>query len=102
MDINMIQTSKLAIGYIRCSTMRQADEGVSLEAQGDRIKLWCDSTGHELKAPVFVDAGLSGGRADNRPNLQLALDEACRMKAALVVYSLSRLARSTIDRKSVV
>jgi site-specific DNA recombinase len=43
----------------------------------------------------FEDAGLSGSRADNRPALQSALTEACRRKAALVVYSLSRLARST-------
>src|SRR6185295_927090 len=36
-------------------------------------------------------------KADNRPALQAALEAACRGKAALVVYSLSRLARSTRD-----
>lgn len=46
---------------------------------------------------VHVDAGLSGCRADNRPGLQAALTAASRHKAALVVYSLSRLARSTKD-----
>jgi DNA invertase Pin-like site-specific DNA recombinase len=46
---------------------------------------------------VHVDAGLSGGRADNRPALQAALSQACQQKAVLVVYSLSRLARSTTD-----
>ena len=46
---------------------------------------------------MFVDAGVSGKRADNRPELQKALDRACREGAVLVVYSLSRLARSTRD-----
>ena len=46
---------------------------------------------------VHVDAGLSGGRADNRPALQAALTQVCRERGALVVYSLSRLARSTKD-----
>ncbi len=46
---------------------------------------------------VFVDAGISGSRADNRPGLQRAIVKACQAKAALVVYSLSRLARSTKD-----
>lgn len=48
-------------------------------------------------AEVYVDAGLSGGRADNRPALQAAIEHACRTRGALVVYSLSRLARSTRD-----
>lgn len=82
--------------YCRVSTSKQADEGVSLAAQEGRIRAWCLANGHEL-AQVHVDAGLSGGRADNRPALQDALSAACRQKAVLCVYSLSRLARSTKD-----
>jgi DNA invertase Pin-like site-specific DNA recombinase len=85
-----------AIGYVRVSTAEQAAEGVSLEAQRARIAAWAQANDAELAA-VFTDAGLSGGRADNRPGLQAALDAACTAKAALVVYSLSRLARSTRD-----
>jgi DNA invertase Pin-like site-specific DNA recombinase len=48
-----------------------------------------------------VDAGMSGSRADNRPGLQEALDLACKEQAALIVYSLSRLARSTKDALSI-
>jgi DNA invertase Pin-like site-specific DNA recombinase len=49
-------------------------------------------------AGVFTDAGLSGSRADNRPALQDALAAACGVRgAALVAYSLSRLARNTRD-----
>lgn len=85
-----------AIGYVRVSTAEQATEGVSIDAQSARIQAWAAANGYRLAA-LHVDAGLSGKRADNRPELQHALDEACRQKAALVVYSLSRLARSTRD-----
>lgn len=74
----------------------QATEGVSLDAQRAKLEAWATLAGYEL-AEVHVDAGLSGGRADNRPALQAALAAATKAKAALVVYSLSRLARSTRD-----
>ncbi|MCH8851463.1 MAG: recombinase family protein [Planctomycetes bacterium] len=57
---------------------------------------WAQANDYEL-LELFVDAGLSGSRADNRPGLQRAVNTACKRKAALVVYSLSRLARSTRD-----
>lgn len=85
-----------AIGYIRVSTGRQSNEGHSLEAQEARIKAWCEMKGFELIG-IEMDAGLSGGKAYNRPGLQAALTIACQEGAALVVYSLSRLARSTRD-----
>jgi len=85
-----------AIGYIRVSTDGQVTDGVSLDAQRERITAWCMANGYAL-GEVFVDAGLSGGRSDNRPGLQSALDAVCKVRGVLVVYSLSRLARSTKD-----
>ena len=86
-----------AIGYIRVSTAGQAAEGVGLDAQRARIEAWCVANGYELR-DVFTDAGVSGKRADNRPGLQEALDAVTKSRGgALVVYSLSRLARSTKD-----
>jgi len=85
-----------AVVYCRVSTASQATEGVSLDAQTARAQAWAQANGFSV-ASVHVDAGLSGGRADNRPALQAALEAACRMHAALVVYSLSRLARSVSD-----
>ena len=85
-----------AIGYVRVSTEGQAQDGVSLDAQKAKIAAWCQVNNYDLSG-TFVDAGLSGSRSDNRPGLQEALNEACKHKAALVVYSLSRLARSTRD-----
>ena len=90
-----------AIGYIRVSTAEQATDGVSLEAQRTRIEAWCNANGYRL-ATVHTDAGISGKRADNRPAPQRALTLACKRRGtALVVYSLSRLARSTTDAISI-
>ena len=85
-----------AIGYVRVSTEDQAENGVSIDAQRERIAAWCLLNECEL-ADVHVDAGISGKRADNRPALQVAIEDATRNGGVLVVYSLSRLARSTRD-----
>ncbi len=85
-----------AIAYVRVSTEDQATEGVSLDAQRAKIAAWCLVNDCEL-IETYVDAGLSGGRCDNRQGLQSAIAQACSERAALVVYSLSRLARSTRD-----
>jgi hypothetical protein len=71
-----INGAKVAVGYCRVSTAGQAAEGVSLDAQKARITAWAEANGYELLG-VHVDAGLSGGKADNRPALQTALDAAC-------------------------
>jgi len=84
-----------AIGYIRVSTEGQAMDGVSLDAQRAKIEAWCALNDYTLEA-VHVDAGVSGQRVENRPGLQAALADS-RKGSALVIYSLSRLARSTKD-----
>jgi DNA invertase Pin-like site-specific DNA recombinase len=86
------------VAYCRVSTADQAQEGVSLDAQRARAEAWCAGQGYVLDAgDVHVDAGLSGKRADNRPALRAALDSVCASGGILVVYSLSRLARSIRD-----
>jgi len=90
------QGEAVAVGYVRVSTEGQAAEGVSLDAQKARLEAWAATVGRRLVG-VYVDAGVSGKRADNRPGLQAALRDACQRGAPLVVYSLSRLARSVRD-----
>lgn len=84
-----------AIIYTRVSTNGQAEDGISMEAQETKARAWAKLNGAESTI-VFRDAGLSGKRADNRPGLQDALN-AVGEGDALIVYSLSRLARSTKD-----
>ena len=97
---NKPKPAKVAVGYCRVSTAGQAAEGVSLDAQKARIAAWAEANGYELRG-VHVDAGLSGGKAHNRPALQAAVEEVSREHGALVVYSLSRLARSVKDTLSI-
>jgi site-specific DNA recombinase len=85
-----------AVGYFRVSTAGQAEDGVSLRAQSERYGRWCADHG-VAESHGFTDA-VSGKRSDNRPGLKGALAEVCRPPAGvLVVYSLSRLARSVKD-----
>ena len=88
-----------AIGYIRVSTEQQVDEGVSLEAQKAKIVAWCKANDYDL-ANVFMDAGISGKSMDKRTGLADAL-KAVKKDMVLVVYSLSRLARSILDTLSI-
>ena len=83
-----------AIGYLRVSTSDQAKDGVSLDAQRARIEAWALGSDADLLA-IHTDEGISGYKMANRPGLLAALDDACGKKAALVVHSLSRLARNT-------
>jgi DNA invertase Pin-like site-specific DNA recombinase len=86
---------KKAYGYIRVSTEGQAADGVSMEAQEAKVKAWADLNGFP-EVVIFRDAGISGKRADNRAGLQDALS-VIEDGDALVVYSLSRMSRSTKD-----
>ncbi len=84
-----------AIAYCRVSTTAQGEDGVSLEMQRDRIAAWCVASGYEQEA-VFVET-MSGSRAANRPELLKAISLTCKVHGVLVVFSLSRLARSVKD-----
>jgi DNA invertase Pin-like site-specific DNA recombinase len=85
-----------AIGYIRVSTDQQADRGVSLDAQRERVRAMAIVQGAEL-LDVIVDGGESA-KSLNRPGLQrvLALVNAGKVKA-VIVAKLDRLTRSVKD-----
>ena len=60
-----------AIGYIRVSTEKQADFGVSLEAQEAKIRAMAVVQGADL-AEVIIDAGESA-KSLNRPGMERLL-----------------------------
>jgi DNA invertase Pin-like site-specific DNA recombinase len=83
----------IAVGYVRVSTSKQADSGLSLEAQRAAIARWCDDAGIVL-ASIHEDAGVSTPVAE-RDGLMSALASARELDAAyLVVAKLDRLSRS--------
>ena len=85
-----------AIGYVRVSTDRQAEQGVSLEAQESKIRAMATIHSAEL-LEVIVDGGESA-KSLNRPGLQrlLALMNAGQVQA-VIVAKLDRLTRSVKD-----
>ncbi len=87
-----------AIGYVRCSTQEQADSGLGLTAQAERISAYC-----LMKKLVLVkiidDPGVSGGKplADREGGKQL-LDAIKKRKAdAVVMLRLDRMFRNAGD-----
>src|ERR1700680_3515558 len=85
-----------AIGYVRVSTDRQAEQGVSLEAQEAKIRAMATVQSAEL-LDVIVDGGESA-KSLNRPGLQrlLELINAGQVEA-VIVAKLDRLTRSVKD-----
>lgn len=85
-----------AIGYIRVSTEEQASEGVSLEAQRERIEAYAMLYDLEL-VDIYEDAGESASSLA-RPGLDAALMVLENHGAeAIVVAKLDRLTRSLKD-----
>ena len=85
-----------AITYARVSTGKQAESGLSLDDQAERMGRELDRRGWEL-VEAHTDAGRSGRTGKSRPALEAALDALAAGEAdALVVAKLDRLARSTI------
>ena len=89
----------LAFGYTRVSTEDQANEGVSLAAQRERIELFCKLRGLTLKH-LYCDEGISGGvPVQQRPQGSLLLEQVrnAKEKIAVVVLKLDRLSRNVRD-----
>ena len=85
-----------AIAYVRVSTEGQAVDGVSIDAQVDKIKAYASLYDIEL-LDVVVEVG-SGKNITDRPKLQGVLNALSEGKAeALVIYRLDRLTRSVSD-----
>ncbi len=88
--------TKVAVGYVRVSTQEQVSEGVSLDAQRDKLKAYCKFN-HIKLIDIKADEGLSGGTLE-RPGLQAALAMLRRGTVnTLIVVKLDRLSRSLRD-----
>ena len=84
-----------AIGYVRVSTEKQVEEGVSLDAQINKIKAWASLNDYEL-IHIYKDEGISGSSLNKRDGMTEALDK-IKKGMAFVCYSLSRISRDTVD-----
>lgn len=87
------------LAYVRVSTEEQARDGISLDAQREKAAQWRDLNAPDAELVVHADEGVSGGSVKKRDGLEAALSqaEASAPGVVLLVYSLSRLSRSTRD-----
>ena len=89
---------KEAIGYTRCSTHEQADSGLGLDVQTERIRAYCTLKGLGL-LDIITDAGVSGGKPlASREGGQRLLDAIRQRKAdAVIMLKLDRMFRNAGD-----
>lgn len=85
-----------AIGYVRVSTNRQADNGYSLDAQRDRLESFCKENGYEL---VSVIPDVMSGRKTDKLYGRAAAVAAIQAGIAdvLLLNALDRATRDTLD-----
>ena len=92
----MTPNKPLAAIYVRVSTEEQAKEGLSVDAQIDKCKSFCDARDWKV-FKVYKDAGYSAGSL-KRPALELMLRDAEENKFEIIlVYKIDRFSRKLKD-----
>lgn len=89
--------TKKALGYIRVSTDKQAEKGMSLEAQEARLHGWAamKGCGYEL---VGIESDSASAKSLDRPAFNRVMSAVDRREVdAVVVVKLDRLTRSVHD-----
>ncbi|GAI80697.1 unnamed protein product, partial [marine sediment metagenome] len=82
--------------YSRVSTEEQAKEGLSVDAQIDKCKSFCNARDWKV-FKVYKDAGYSAGTM-NRPALELMLRDVEEKKFEIIlVYKIDRFSRKLRD-----
>lgn len=90
---NMAQS---VFGYVRVSTDKQAEMGLSLDAQQAEIKRYCAERGYHL-VNIYVDGGFSAKNTERPAFKQMVKDISNGSVSAIVVSKLDRLTRSLRD-----
>jgi site-specific DNA recombinase len=89
-------TTRKVLGYVRCSTKGQADDGVSLEVQEARVRAYAVAKGWTIDS-VIVDSARSGKNL-KRPLLsKLLADVKADKIEAVICLRLDRISRSVRD-----
>src|SRR5713226_3962073 len=89
-------SSMKTVGYVRVSTDKQADRGVSLEAQAEKIRAMAVVNNAEL-LDIIVDGGESA-KSLNRPGMARLLARVDSGEVqAVIIARLDRLTRSVKD-----
>lgn len=89
---------KEALAYVRVSTTEQAREGVSLDAQEDRIRAYCQMSGLSL-VTVIREEGISAAKplAGRPGGQQITGAVTAKRIGHVVALKLDRLFRDAVD-----
>ncbi len=83
--------------YARVSTVEQAEEGYSIDAQVEFLRNKCKLEGKTVVA-IYEDRGISGKSIDKRFELQRMLEDSKEdIFDEVIVWKTSRLARNSLD-----
>jgi site-specific DNA recombinase len=87
-----------AVGYVRVSTLEQASEGVSIDAQTEKIRTYCSLRDMDL-VDMVKDLGVSGGKPLSKRPGGMKVLEMVRSKEvnAVVAVKLDRAFRDAVD-----
>lgn len=83
--------------YIRVSTLDQAREGYSLDAQESVLRKWCNDHGYTIH-DLYADRGISGKDIEHRPDMRRLMRDAKNGCFDMVIFwAISRFTRSVRD-----
>ena len=85
--------------YLRVSTVRQAENELSLPDQKAQLEAWCREHGHKIVA-IYTDAGRSATDSGKRPEFNRMIEAALTSPPpfkVIVVHSLSRFYRDQTE-----
>ncbi len=86
-----------AVGYIRVSTNKQAEAGISLGTQRKQIEEYCNDSKRKWKLVKVYRDVFSGAKAD-RPDYKLLMEAAKKKEFEhVVVADLTRFGRSAVE-----
>ena len=85
---------KQALGYIRVSTDRQGEHGISLDVQRHHIESYAREAGYRI-VQIYDDAhtGMGADSVKDRPGLNTALDYAKQKRCPIIVADVDRMGR---------
>lgn len=88
----------VAVGYVRVSTEEQAREGVSLDAQTEKLRAYCSLNGLTLDT-IYRDEGVSAGKplTERGEGAKLLAQLAAGTATHVVALKLDRLFRDAVD-----
>ncbi|MEZ5920527.1 MAG: recombinase family protein [Parvularculaceae bacterium] len=84
--------------YARVSTIRQAEQNISIPDQVKRMRRYAEARGFEVVA-VYEELGASG-REEKRPEFQRMIDAACakpKVFDVILIHSFSRFFRDEVQ-----